>query len=354
MTDQDHSQALLAALQRAVANKQALQLRGGGSKDFYGRAPQGQLLSVAEHSGIIEYEPSELVISARAGTPLQQIEQTLAEHGQMLAFEPPHYGPSATLGGTIACGFSGPRRPFAGAARDFVLGARIINGKGEVLSFGGKVMKNVAGYDLSRLMVGALGTLGVLLDISLKVLPKPESEQTLVRESSAEEAGELLTRIKAKPYPLSAGCYDGERLFLRLSGADSAVAKACKRISGEAYEKGERFWYDVREQQRPFFDTEQPLWRISLPAHAPPLNLPGKALWDWAGAQRWLRSDAPAEVVRGAAQRAGGHASLFRRGDRGGQIFHPLPAPLQQLHSRIKQAMDPQGLLNPGRLYEEL
>jgi len=330
-----------------------LRIAGSGSKDFYGRVTRGEPLDVRGHRGIVEYEPTELVLTARAGTPLTEIESALAEHGQMLPFEPPHFGPNTTLGGTIACGLSGPRRPYAGAARDFVLGARVLSGTGNVLSFGGQVMKNVAGYDLSRLMCGALGTLGVLLEVSLKVLPRPAEELTTSLELSAAEAAEMVGCWSTHPLPLSAACHDGERLHVRLSGAVSAVRAARQRIGGEPHRDGENLWHRIREHRHGFFETPQPLWRIGVPAAAPDLNLPGRWLIDWGGAQRWLHSDAPAERIRASAQRAGGHALLFRGGDRNGEVFHPLQPGIATLHRRLKDSFDPKHILNRGRMYVE-
>jgi glycolate oxidase FAD binding subunit len=273
----------------------------------------------------------------------------------MLPFEPPHYGPGATIGGTIACGLSGPARPYRGAARDLVLGTRVLNGRAQVLRFGGEVMKNVAGYDVSRLMTGAYGTLGLLLEISLKVLPVPAAERTLVQERTPAEAIELTNRWAGKPLPVTANCYDGERLFLRLAGAETAVAQAATDVGGEVVEDGDSFWRDkIREQGHAFFAGGLPLWRISLPQSAPPLDLPGKQLIEWGGAQRWLRSEADADIVRAAAARAGGHATLFRGGDRDGEMFHPLPPAIMTFHRRLKQAFDPGGIFNRGRLYAEL
>ena len=347
----DHTQALQAQVNEALAQHKSLCIEGGGSKTFYGHAVEGTPLSTREHTGIINYEPTELVLTARAGTPLAEIEATLAAENQMLPFEPPHFGETATLGGTIACGLSGPRRPYAGAARDYVLGCRILTGKGDVLHFGGEVMKNVAGYDVTRLMTGALGTLGVLLDISLKVLPRPAAEISLQLSLSTEQAIETMNYWAGQPVPLSAACHDGESLYLRLSGATSAVTQAAKQIGGEQVSQAETFWHSVREHTHPFFEDEHPLWRLSLAAGHPSLAIEGKTLLDWGGAQRWLISSASPASIRHAVATAGGHATWFRQQTANAEIFHPLPAPLQQLHQRLKHTFDPLGILNTGRMY---
>jgi len=351
----DDSERLQHAVRAAIESNRPLAIRGSGSKAFLGRAPQGDPFDVAGHRGIVNYQPKELVLTARAGTPLEAIEAALAEAGQMLPFEPPRFGLGATLGGTIACGLSGPARPYLGAARDLVLGARVLTGRGEVLRFGGEVMKNVAGYDVSRLMVGAFGTLGVLLEVSVKVLPIPAATRTLSQERAPGEAIALMNRWAGRPLPITATCYDGERLYVRLAGSEQGVAQAAADVGGEPLPGAEAFWRDkVREQGHGFFTGDTPLWRLSLPQAAPPVDLPGKQLIEWGGAQRWLRSDAPAESIRGLAAKAGGHASLFRGGDRSSEVFHPLPPGLMALHRRLKQAFDPEGLLNPGRLYADL
>jgi glycolate oxidase FAD binding subunit len=321
----------------------------------------GEPLPLSGHAGILNYQPKELVITARGGTPVREIASVLAEQGQLLPFEPPHLedettGIGATLGGTIATGLSGPARPYAGAARDLVLGTRVLTGRGEVLRFGGEVMKNVAGYDIARLMTGAHGTLGILLDVSLKVLPIPAATRTLVQDCTLAEAIERMTRWAARPLPLSATCCDGERLWVRLSGNQSGVAAAAERIGGTLLDESAaaRFWWEVREQRHPFFAGEGPLWRLSLPPATPPRSLPGRVLIEWGGAQRWLRTDAPAEVIRPAVAALGGHATLFRGGDRGSEVFHPLSPSLLALHRELKRAFDPRGILNPGRLFASL
>ena len=278
----DISPELQQAITAALADRTPLNLTGGGSKGFFGRDPVGTPLALSGHRGIINYEPKELVLTARAGTPLAEVEATLAGRQQMLPFEPPHFGKGATLGGAIACGLSGPRRPYAGAARDFVLGIRMINGRGELLHFGGEVMKNVAGYDLSRLMTGALGTLGVILEISLKVLPAPEQEITLLQEQSLEQALQQMNRWAGMPLPLSAACYDGLQLHLRLSGTTQGIHAGQTQLGGDRLADGDAFWRSVREQRHAFFQTEQPLWRLSVAPAAAPLSLPGKQLIDWA------------------------------------------------------------------------
>jgi len=348
----DLADALGERVRAARDSEAALVIRGGGSKGFYGRASEGDVLDVSGHCGIVNYEPTELVLTARAGTPLASIEAVLAESGQMLPFEPPHYADGATLGGTLACGFSGPRRPYAGSARDFTLGTRVITGKGETLRFGGEVMKNVAGYDVARLMVGALGTLGVIVEASLKVLPRPSAEVTRVQEATLATALTTMSELWGQSCPLSASCHDGRRLYLRLSGAETAVSAAARRIGGETLDDGEAFWCSVREQTLPFFAGDGPLWRLSLPASSPPQALDGIGFTEWGGALRWLRSDAPGETVWARARQAGGHATLFRGAQQGDtEVFQALPAAIEGLHRKLKDAFDPNGILNRRCMY---
>ena len=350
--DADRTESLHTRIRAAVDDGTPLAITGGGTKDFLGRITQAERFDVSGHRGIVTYEPTELVLSARSGTPLAEVKAALEEKGQMLAFEPPAFGQAATIGGAIATGLSGPARPYAGAARDFVLGTRVLNGRGEALRFGGEVMKNVAGYDVSRLMTGAYGTLGVLLEVSLKVLPRPVEVRTVAFETSAEEAIERCNAWAAKPLPIIGACHDGERLHVRLAGTAGGVAAATHALGGETID-GDSFWTELREQTLPFFTrADAPLWRVSVPPGAAMLNIVGDTLLDWGGALRWLRTGATAAQVRTAAERAGGHAALFRGGDRTGAVFHPLAPAVRKLHERVKAAFDPAGIFNPGRMYE--
>jgi len=360
----------------ATAERTPLRLRGGGSKDFYGESLQGELLDLTPLNGITSYEPSELVITARAGTPLTELEATLAEQGQCLAFEPPHFAPGATVGGMVAAGLSGPSRASVGGVRDFVLGVKLINGRGELLTFGGQVMKNVAGYDVSRLMVGALGTLGVLTDISLKVLPVAPAEATLVFEIDQARALAQLHRWGGQPLPLNASCWvcddtapgRPELLFVRLRGAVAAVESACRKMTQDL--PGTRMsnavagpdWLAFRDLQLPFFTQPQTpdntlcLWRLSVPQTAPVLDLPYAQLVEWHGGQRWLWAPPSAQtLLRQTAEKVGGFATLFiasHTGTTGATSrFTPLKPPLDRIHQRLKAEFDPAGIFNPGRLY---
>jgi len=353
-TETDRTEELAAAVAAAYADGRPLRPVGGDTKRHLGRRVDAEPLSLAGHAGIVEYEPTELVITARAGTPLAEVEAALAERHQMLGFEPPHLGDGATLGGTIACGLSGPRRPYAGSARDFVLGVRLINGRGQSLRFGGQVIKNVAGYDLSRLMAGAQGTLGVLLEVSMRVLPRPGCEVTLVQEMPADEALTAVNRWAGQPLPISAACHDGKQLRLRLSGTEAGVNAARATLGGEIDNDGARWWADLRERRLPFFAGDDPCWRLAVaPASTQP-DLPGRWLLDWGGAQRWLRSDAESAAVRAAAIAAGGHATRIDNPGNGESPFQPLSDAVLSVHRRLKKALDPSGILNPGRLYAGL
>lgn len=349
--DQDMAGSLAEVVRTATSEGRALRIVGGDTKAFYGRAVAGEPLHISGHRGITDYEPSELVITARAGTPLLEIEGTLAQHHQMLAFEPPILGPASTIGGAVAAGLAGPRRPFAGAARDSVLGVTVLNGRGESLRLGGTVFKNVAGFDGFRLMAGALGCLGVLLDVSIRVAPMPAAEISRSFEMDWRAAQAMVTALMRRPLPLSGAAHDGTRLHLRLSGAEGAVATAARELSGEPTPAG--FWDDLRHRRSALFQAER-LWRLSIPRTTPPFAPPGRWLRDWAGAEIWLESDAPAGQIQALAADAGGHATLYRGAALGEEVFAPLPLGLLALQKRLKTAFDPAGIFNPGRMYEAL
>ena len=351
-------------IRAAAADGAPLRIRGGGSKDFYGEAPQGELFDTRPLAGITSYEPTELVVTVRAGTPLAELEGVLAERGQCLPFEPPHFGEGSTVGGMVAAGLSGPARASAGSARDYVLGLTMFNGRGELLTFGGQVMKNVAGYDVSRLVTGSLGTLGLIVEVSLKVLPVLPAEATLKFEMGQAEALKRLNAWGGQPLPLNASCWvdnaGAHTLYLRLRGAVAAVEAACKSLGGERQDEAAVAgdWALCRDQRLPWFEEsgERDLWRLSVPQTAPVLDLPEPPLVEWHGAQRWVRADAgAAQRLREVAARAGGHATLFRRGslpaEEGVPRFAALTAPLQRIHREMKRQFDPAGIFNRGRMY---
>ncbi|QZI68489.1 glycolate oxidase subunit GlcE [Pseudomonas protegens] len=349
--DGDASAALLEQVRNALQDSTPLRIQGSNSKAFLGRECAGEILDTRSHRGIVSYDPTELVISARAGTPLSELHATLEAAGQMLPCEPPSFGAGATLGGMLASGLSGPRRPWAGAVRDFVLGTRIISGSGQHLRLGGEVMKNVAGYDLSRLMAGSYGCLGLITEVSLKVLPKPRQCLSLSLEMTPGQALAKLAEWGQQPLPISAACHDGERLHLRLEGGAGSVAAAHERLGGEPLDAG--YWSQLNEQQLEFFNPGLALWRLSLPHNTPLLALPGEQLLDWGGAQRWLKTAAPASEIRAAVSAVGGHASCYSHGLLDSP-FQPLAPTLLHYHQRLKAQLDPQGIFNPGRLYAEL
>ena len=352
-------EALQARIRAAAHAGTALRIRGGGTKDFYGGALAGEVIDTRIYAGIIDYEPTELVITARAGTSLAAIESAMRARGQMLAFEPPRFAEGGTLGGVVASGLSGPRRPYAGAVRDLVLGLRVFDGTGQYLTFGGQVMKNVAGFDVARLMTGALGTLGLITEISLKCLPLPKTESTLAFECAADEAIRRANEWAGQPLPLSATCFHQGSLRIRLSGAQPAVAAAMARLGGETVTDGDAFWLSVRDHAHAFFAgpaaAGSPVWRLSVKSTAPYTDLGGEQLIEWGGALRWLaageRTDP--QKVRQWALAQGGHATLFRATAKNVNVFQPLDPTLAELHGRLKAVFDPQRIFNRGRLLDD-
>jgi FAD/FMN-containing dehydrogenase len=354
---------LIDRVRDASARSAPMEICGGGTKRFYGETPAGSPCAVSDLAGISSYEPTELVVTARAGTLLADLEGVLRENGQCLPFEPPRFGDGGTVGGMVASGLSGPARASVGSVRDHVLGITLLNGRGEIVTFGGQVTKNVAGYDVSRLLVGSLGILGVICEISLKVLPMSISNETLTFEWDEAPALDNLCRWRGQPLPISASAWHAGRLYLRLAGARAAVAAACSRLGGERMQplEADAWWLSVRDQSAPFFALEDAdlargdaLWRLSLPAVAKPVALEGLQFIEWGGAQRWWRTrEAPAKI-REIASRAGGHATLIQGADRSGGVFAPLTDALMRVHRGLKDAFDPARIFNPGRLYAGL
>ena len=356
---------LIARIRNASESRTPLDIRGGGTKRFYGEAAQGEAFDVTGLSGISSYEPTELVVTARCGTTLDELEATLAEKGQCLPFEPPHFGRGATVGGMVAAGLAGPSRAAVGGVRDYLLGASLLNGRGELLSFGGQVMKNVAGYDVSRVLAGSLGTLGVICEVSLKVLPMASATATLRFEIDEAQALQQLAVWSAQPLPLNASAWWAGMLVIRLRGALAAVNAARVAMGGERVDDADAnaFWHGLREHDDEYFaaahraiesERAMRLWRLSVPATTPLLALAGEQLIEWSGAQRWLYSAAPVNEVREEVARAGGHATIFRASDKRGGVFAPLKSPLDRIHRELKKAFDPAGVFNRGRLYPDL
>ena len=343
---------LRAQVSAVAASGGEIEIIGGGSKRFYGESIEALPIDVSAHSGIIDYDPAELVITLRGGCKLAQVEALLAQQRQMFGFEPPCFGEDSTIGGMVAAGLAGPRRAYAGSIRDFVLGVKLLDGRGQVLQFGGRVIKNVAGFDVSRLMVGALGTLGIILEVSIRVVPQFETEITLAYEhASADEHIRWVNRLGSEPYPVSASLWHDGRSQLRLSGSEQGVREATAQLGGDRVESD---WSQLKEQQLDFFDPAEPLSRVSLPPTTPDL-LPGKPqLIEWGGAQRWICGEVDIAALRDQVAGAGGSLCAFRRHAPDVPIFHPLAAAMLTLQRNVKSSFDPAGIFNPGKLYPGL
>ena len=353
----DISKALQQQISDAAKNAQSLQIIGNNSKAFYGcdvSSTDAIPLHVADHKGVLDYQPSELTITARAGTPIKDIIDLLAEHGQMLPFEPPCFDNRATLGGCIATALSGPRRPWTGPVRDYVIGTRILTGDGKEIRLGGKVMKNVAGYDLFRPMAGALGTLGLILDITVKLLPLPEHEISFAITSDNNNIQPRLHDWRRCSLPLSAASFYQGQLSIRLSGSASSIDDAMSKLPSARKETSNDYWKILNEQQLSFFDDDSPLYRLVVPTNAAYDTFDGECLTDWGGALRWIKSSLSFEDVQKHAAELGGTALVYRHSKQGEDVFSPIADGLFELHKRIKKVMDPAGILNPGRLYRNL
>lgn len=386
--DNDVSASLQQQAKSAINDKKPLCIQGGKSKLFFGNRFDAELLDVSEHTGIVSYEPTELCITVRAGTKLVELEALLAKNNQILPFEPPHYlftdkdgvtHNTATIGGAIATGISGPRRAYTGSARDAILGVEIINGDGEIVSFGGQVMKNVAGYDLSRLMVRSQGTLGIILSISIKLLPKPASDLTVSFHATQEEALAVFQALRVRQLPVTASVWYDNTVSLRLSASEAILKTSHTRLNtflndkfpslsnAEADSKSASFWQEIRDHTHPFFtQTDKPIWRLSLPPATQKISQIDDALAqkndtpepsqliEWGGAQRWVRSRTPANIIHNMAQSHGGYASFFYNKGVDDQTFPALEPALFKIHQQLKNKMDPQGIFNPNKMYQGL
>lgn len=345
----DRQESLLESVKSALSKGVPLAIQGGNTKSFYGYPARGEPLDVSGHNGVVEYDPGELVITCRAGSRLSDIRATLADNGQHLPFEPPAFGAEATIGGTVACGFSGPRRPWSGSLRDYLLGVKMVNGNGQLVRYGGQVMKNVAGYDISRLIAGSMGTLGLLLEVSFKVLPGPAKELTLSFECDQHEAIRRMNSWSGQPLPLSAASWWQGSMRIRLSGAASETERAAGLMQADSVSDDPAFWENLREHHLKYFSQTTDLWRLSLPPATTPIDLEGDCLVDWGGAQRWYQTSLPAQAIREHATGSGGYATLFR-GAADCERFQPLPPALERMQRKIKEAFDPHGLFNVGRM----
>ena len=340
-------------VKEAFSSGEKLDVQSGNSKRFLGRTPSGEVISVANNTGVVEYDPAELVMTVKSGTRLSEIREHLAKHNQYLPFDAPQFSSNSTIGGAVAAGLSGPVRPWTGSIRDYVLGIECIDGRGDYLRFGGRVMKNVAGYDASRLMVGAMGTLGIIMQVSFKVLPNPESNVTLKVQCSESQSIEKMLSLGITSLPLSASLWIDNTLFVRLSGAETAVNNGVELIDWEVCDD-DSLWQHVRDHTHNFFANDDPLWRVSIPANSPSFDQYSKVLVEWGGALRWYQTDLSESRIHEYAKKCGGSAVLFRNGDRQGAVNGVLNSVLLRFHQQLKQSFDPRGILNHGRLYESL
>lgn len=342
-------QEISERVQQAAAHKTSFHIQGGASKQFYTGKPDGvEILDCSTYSGIISYEPSELVITVRAGTTLRAVESMLASRGQQFPFEPPGYSATATVGGMVACGFSGPRRAFSGAVRDAVLGIKLLNGKGEILEFGGQVIKNVAGYDVSRLVTGSFGTLGVILEVSLKVVPRPACELSFEIHCSEQSRLAALLTLKNSANNLSGLAGSRDKITYRLAGSEESVRETATRLGGDELRADDGFWRSLKDQTAEFFNDSTPLWRVSVSPACPQIDLEGEYIADWGGALRWVKTHLDAEQIQSRVIAAGGNALLFRSPRKNTMTLTTLPPAVVQLHKRIKASFDPGSVFNSG------
>ena len=351
----DIEKQLQAQVVDAMQSGKPLAITGGESKSFYGRKIVGEPILIGPHSGVVDYHPSELVITARAGTPLTEIIELLDQNNQMLGFEPPQFSRFATLGGAIAAGLSGSIRPYSGSVNHFVLGLKVLTGHGEILRFGGRVIKNVAGFDVSRLMVGSMGCLGILLEISLKVVPKPVAEQTVIIEhADPDESITLMNQLAGKPIPISGASWVNGETRIRISGSDVAVDEARRSIGGGRDSHGNEFWLAINNQTHEFFHNAPMLLRGSVTPGSKMFCAAKNQLIDWGGGLRWTVCDEVDSAFEQAVNGVDGHLTCFRNGDRKSEVFAALPSAIMKFHQNLKNQFDPTRILNPGRMYAEL
>ena len=359
----DISKQLVDQVQSAIADKQPVSIQGGNTKAHLGRASvkPSNLISIRKHSGIVEYSPAELIMTARAGTTLAEIDDELERNNQIFAAGPRRFEGKATIGGSLASNQSGNARPWLGSFRDHVLGIKLINGKGEHLKFGGQVLKNVAGYDVSRLQAGAMGTLGVITEVSFKVLPKPAKMVTLSKVLDIFEATTLMNQLSGTAKPITGSAWFNRKLYIRLEGAVQAVDACEKRWISDWGMKSmdkhaaNRFWQHLREHELSFFkDLDKPLWRFSVNAASTPLLPLEEWLFNWSGSQRWLRGDFSLEELTQLAKEQHGEVQLYSGGDRSQDVATENNPVVKTLISNVKRSLDPDSIFNPGRLYSWL
>lgn len=354
----DLSENLQQQVKEAIASCTPLFIHGGKSKEFYGNTVEATPLDISQHTGVVSYEPTELCITVSAGTKLIDIEKLLSDHQQVLPFEPPLYTNDATIGGAIATGISGPRRAYTGSVRDAILGVQMINGEGEIVNFGGQVMKNVAGYDLSRLMVRSQGTLGVILNVSLRLLPKPAQDITLSFDAPAEQALSYFQDLRTQQLPITATAWHDNQVYLRLSASQATLDACQEKLHIEKLDTN-NLWQDIRDHKHNFFKSfDRPLWRISLPLASENLStIDAQQFIEWNGAQRWLSSNAPSNIIQSLIAKHGGHATLFKSNTiktSDAAVFPTLDPILLKIHKQLKTKMDPHEIFNPNRIYQGL